>query len=251
MPKKSIFLVVALSLLIGVGCTDGITWQEFVSPVVITPQVVIKVGVEISPLKVEVEATLGPTQKTEIFVPVVVRKVEIRLQSTNMLAPSETIAVFSSPVPTQYLDTLIVTPTMAASAIESQKQITIDISEQTLEAYVGNTLVMTTAVSTGLVRTPTPIGTFRIREKMVADDMSGPGYYLTDVPYTMYFYGSYAIHGTYWHSNFGHPMSHGCVNLPTEKAQWLFEWVDPTLPEGKTWVRATEDNPGTLVVVRE
>ena len=43
---------------------------------------------------------------------------------------------------------------------------------------------------------------------------------------SLYFYGGYALHGTYWHANFGHPMSHGCVNLPTAEAEWLFHWAD-------------------------
>jgi lipoprotein-anchoring transpeptidase ErfK/SrfK len=55
--------------------------------------------------------------------------------------------------------------------------------------------------------------------------MSGPGYYLPGVPYTMYFYKGYGLHGTYWHSNFGTPMSHGCVNLKTEDAGWLYNWA--------------------------
>jgi lipoprotein-anchoring transpeptidase ErfK/SrfK len=55
--------------------------------------------------------------------------------------------------------------------------------------------------------------------------MSGPGYNLPNVPYTMYFYRGYAIHGTYWHNNFGSPMSHGCVNLATPDAQWLYNWA--------------------------
>jgi lipoprotein-anchoring transpeptidase ErfK/SrfK len=53
--------------------------------------------------------------------------------------------------------------------------------------------------------------------------MSGPGYYLPDVPYVMYFYKDYGLHGTYWHHNFGTPMSHGCVNFPTVDAGWIFE----------------------------
>jgi lipoprotein-anchoring transpeptidase ErfK/SrfK len=52
--------------------------------------------------------------------------------------------------------------------------------------------------------------------------MAGPGYYLPNVPYTMYFYRGYAIHGTYWHHNFGTPMSHGCVNMYTPDAEWMF-----------------------------
>jgi lipoprotein-anchoring transpeptidase ErfK/SrfK len=55
--------------------------------------------------------------------------------------------------------------------------------------------------------------------------MTGPGYYLPNVPYTMYFYGGYGLHGTYWHNNFGTPMSHGCVNLSTADSGWLFDWA--------------------------
>ena len=103
--------------------------------------------------------------------------------------------------------------------------IDIDLGNQTLTAYEGPAAVRTTPISTGLPRTPTPVGKYYIYVKLLKDDMRGPDYYLRDVPYTMYFYKGYGIHGTYWHSNFGHPMSHGCVNLPTPEAQWLFEWA--------------------------
>ncbi len=103
--------------------------------------------------------------------------------------------------------------------------IDVDLSRQTLTAYAGRTPVRSTLVSTGLPGTPTPVGKYHIYVKFIRDDMSGPDYYLPDVPYTMYFYRGYGIHGTYWHSNFGHPMSHGCINLPTEEAQWLFHWA--------------------------
>jgi LysM repeat protein len=116
-------------------------------------------------------------------------------------------------------------PTTAPSPPTGNRWIDVDLSAQRLTAYVGNTAVRSTLVSTGLPRTPTPTGRFSIYAKYVADDMAGPGYYLPDVPYTMYFYRGYAIHGTYWHSNFGHPMSHGCINLPTSEAKWLFYWA--------------------------
>ncbi len=103
--------------------------------------------------------------------------------------------------------------------------IDVNLSAQRLTAYVGGTAVRSTYVSTGLPRTPTPTGDYRIYVKYTADSMSGPGYYLPNVPYVMYFYRGYGIHGTYWHSNFGHPMSHGCVNLPTSEARWLFNWA--------------------------
>jgi lipoprotein-anchoring transpeptidase ErfK/SrfK len=80
-------------------------------------------------------------------------------------------------------------------------------------------------VSTGTSAHPTVTGQFRIWVKLATTDMSGPGYSLEDVPYTMYFYQGYGLHGTYWHDNFGTPMSHGCVNLKTPDAGWLFDFV--------------------------
>ena len=93
------------------------------------------------------------------------------------------------------------------------------------------------------------LGEYNVYWKLEKTLMAGADYYLPDVPYTMYFYGGYAIHGTYWHENFGQPMSHGCVNLRTEEAKQIFEWADPPLPPGQTQVVSTYDNPGTLVFV--
>jgi LysM repeat protein len=103
--------------------------------------------------------------------------------------------------------------------------IDVDLSAQRVTAYEGSTPVRSTLVSTGLASTPTPVGSYSIYVKYVSALMSGPGYYLPNVPYVMYFYRGYSLHGTYWHSNFGHPMSHGCVNLPTSEAHWLFNWA--------------------------
>ncbi|MFN2303441.1 MAG: L,D-transpeptidase, partial [Anaerolineales bacterium] len=107
---------------------------------------------------------------------------------------------------------------------QDERWIDIDLSEQRLFAYQGQTIVRSFLVSTGTWQHPTPIGRFAVWIKLRYTDMSGPGYYLPDVPYTMYFYQDYGIHGTYWHSNFGTPMSHGCVNMVTEEAGWLFNW---------------------------
>jgi lipoprotein-anchoring transpeptidase ErfK/SrfK len=103
--------------------------------------------------------------------------------------------------------------------------IDIDLTNQQLAAYEGQKLMRLTPVSTGLPRTPTPTGQYHIQIKLRYDDMSGIGYYLPNVPYVMYFHGGYGIHGTYWHARFGQPMSHGCVNIPTEVAEWLFDWA--------------------------
>ena len=104
--------------------------------------------------------------------------------------------------------------------------IDVNLSRQSLTAYSGQTPVFQTLVSSGLPGTPTVVGTFTIYAKYGLAPMSGPGYYLPNVPYIMYFYRGYGLHGTYWHSNFGQPMSHGCVNLATPDAQWLFNWAD-------------------------
>jgi LysM repeat protein len=107
----------------------------------------------------------------------------------------------------------------------SEKWIDINLSTQTLVAYSGQTAVFRALVSTGTWRYPTVVGTFRIYVKYVSTRMRGPGYDLPNVPYTMYFYHGYGMHGTYWHNNFGTPMSHGCVNLSTPDARWLFNWA--------------------------
>jgi lipoprotein-anchoring transpeptidase ErfK/SrfK len=105
------------------------------------------------------------------------------------------------------------------------KWIEIDVTRQTLTAWNDGQPLMTTLVSTGTRRTPTVRGTFRIRRKVVQQRMRGPDYDLPNVPWVMYFYRDYSVHGTYWHNNFGRPMSHGCVNMPTDKAGWLFQWA--------------------------
>jgi LysM repeat protein len=116
-------------------------------------------------------------------------------------------------------------PPAPSPAPTGGKWIDVNLSAQRVTAYVGNTPVRSTLASTGLPATPTPTGQYRIYVKYVSTLMTGPGYYLPNVPYTMYFYRGYGLHGTYWHSNFGRPMSHGCINLPTPEAQWLFNWA--------------------------
>jgi len=108
--------------------------------------------------------------------------------------------------------------------------IDVDLSEQRLTAYDASTPVRSTLVSTGLPDTPTPVGLFRIWIKLRYDDMAGADYYIEDVPYVMYFHEGYGLHGVTWHGNFGRPMSHGCVNLPTSEAEWLFHWAEVGTP---------------------
>jgi len=101
--------------------------------------------------------------------------------------------------------------------------IEIDLTNQILYAYRDNQLINGFKVSTGTSSYKTVTGTFKIFTKYPAITMTGPGYDLEGVPFSMFFYKGYAIHGTYWHNNFGTPMSHGCVNMNTENAAWIYD----------------------------
>jgi lipoprotein-anchoring transpeptidase ErfK/SrfK len=110
------------------------------------------------------------------------------------------------------------------------RSIVVSTGEQRIYAYEDGRMVRTHLVSTGRILTPTVLGDYRVYAKYRATDMSGPGYHLTQVPFTMYFHLGYGIHGTYWHNSFGRPMSHGCVNLPTAEAEWFFNFASIGTP---------------------
>ena len=141
-----------------------------------------------------------------------------------------------------------------------ERWIDVDLSEQKLRAWEGDSLFLESLVSTGLPWWPTPEGEFRIWVKLRATRMEGGEgryyYNLPNVPYVMFFQNNsvpgwrgYGLHGTYWHNDFGNQHSHGCVNLPTPIAEKLYYWVTPTLAQGKSMVYASEENPGTRVVI--
>jgi lipoprotein-anchoring transpeptidase ErfK/SrfK len=125
-------------------------------------------------------------------------------------------------------------------------------------AYEGKKMVYDFLISSGLWgRTPT--GKFKIWAKVRYQKMEGgfgPTYYnLPNVPYVMFFYNTevsqsagFSFHGTYWHDNFGHPMSHGCINMRTEDAALLYYWANPDLA-GLESTYASEKNPGTTVEI--
>jgi lipoprotein-anchoring transpeptidase ErfK/SrfK len=119
-----------------------------------------------------------------------------------------------------------------------EREIVVSLSAQRLWAYDAGELVLATWVSTGTAETPevtTPVGHWRILHKVDVEDMEGTisdeYYFVEDVPHVMYFddLGN-ALHGTYWHSNFGAPMSHGCVNLPLDVAAWMYDWAPVGTP---------------------
>ncbi|GAB4518746.1 MAG: hypothetical protein OHK0046_26750 [Anaerolineae bacterium] len=109
-------------------------------------------------------------------------------------------------------------------SITRGKQIIVDLSDSRIYAFEDAQLLRSVVVSTGLPATPTVQGDFTIWHRTPAQTMSGPGYYLPNVQWVQYFYQGYGIHGTYWHNNFGQPMSHGCVNLPNDEAEWFYNF---------------------------
>ncbi len=126
-----------------------------------------------------------------------------------------------------------------------KKRVEVSLTQQTLTAYEGDKVVLKTKISSGIqtpppypngIPTETPRGTFHVQTKMPSKHM-GDGnltsdveaYELPGVPWASFFEPKtgVAFHGTYWHNNFGIPMSHGCVNMRTEEAKWLFRWLTP------------------------
>ncbi|MBI2040085.1 L,D-transpeptidase [Candidatus Microgenomates bacterium] len=160
----------------------------------------------------------------------------------------------------QYLESIAQSPNEdevvlgTTNTAGEEKWIEVSLSEQRLRAWEGSRLVMEYPISGGKWA-PTPTGTFHIWYKTRSQKMSGGSkelgtyYYLPNVPNNMFFYKGYAVHGAYWHNNFGQPMSHGCVNSPLASAAQLFEWAGPVVPAGVNAVRATAENPGTRVLV--
>ena len=153
----------------------------------------------------------------------------------------------------------LIQPANVLGDTTSNKRIEVDLSNQRLYAFEGDHKVFDFLVSTGKYNR-TPTGEFTIWIKLRYTKMSGGNkalgtyYYLPNVPFTMFFSNAqypshlgYGIHGTYWHSNFGHPMSHGCINMKTEEVEQLYYWAHPTGEKGT--IKATSDNPGTKVII--
>lgn len=174
---------------------------------------------------------------------------------------TETNGVFmgqSFVVPTN-LSTLAFQDNILGEKSASSKKIFVDLTNQRLYAFEGNNLAYNFLISSGKWG-QTPTGDFSIWIKLKYTRMAGGNknlgtyYNLPNVPFTMYFYNNeipksrgFGLHGTYWHSNFGRPMSHGCVNLKTEDAEKLYYWTDP--PPSASTTYASEEYPGTPITI--
>ncbi|WP_437971047.1 L,D-transpeptidase [Sorangium sp. So ce260] len=145
-------------------------------------------------------------------------------------------------------------------ARDGKKWIDISIRRQMLVAYEGTRPVFAALISSGRSGMADPEetdatvrGSFYIHAKHVSttmdgDDEASEAFDLRDVPYTQYFHEGYALHGAYWHDEFGKARSHGCINLAPADAAWLFEWTEPAVPP--EWHGALNiEGGGTLVYV--
>lgn len=143
---------------------------------------------------------------------------------------------------------------IAVFAVE--KRVEVDLTNQRLYAYEDGRKVYDFLISSGKIKTPTPTGAFwpwmklRYTTMQGGSKQTGDQYRLLNVPYVIYFYNQnfpknawYALHGTYWHNNFGHPMSHGCVNLQTTDMAKLYYWIDTVSYNAKG------EGSGTIITI--
>jgi hypothetical protein len=196
------------------------------SPLAVEIQPTASIDLSPTPGAESIEATLPADLPTETPVE------QPTEQPTQELLPTAE-PTWSGSLSLEYVQN---TPTSEAAAMappsspgysggSGEHWIDVNLSQQRVYAYEGNNVANSFLVSTGTWGTPTVTGKYHIYVKLRYTDMTGPDYYLPNVPYTMYFFQGYGLHGTYWHHNFGTPMSHGCVNLSIPDAAWLYNFA--------------------------
>ena len=191
--------------------------------------------------------------------------------SLKLLVEGKTLPIPPEEKSAQFHGTNAIPPTLAfLSQITGvlgvhefgEKHIEVDLTNQRVYAFEGGQKVYEFIVSTGKWA-PTPTGEFTIWSKVRSQKMSGGSqalhtyYYLPNVPYVMFFANNdiakargFSLHGTYWHENFGHPMSHGCINMRIEDAHVLYDWANPPVTNTKAWsTLASAEIPGTRVII--
>jgi lipoprotein-anchoring transpeptidase ErfK/SrfK len=141
------------------------------------------------------------------------------IQDANQIYPGQTLIIPAAGVwvPTEK----DAPPAPSATG----KAIVVSLKNQRIYAYENGHLVHSALMSSGKPGTETVQGDYRIYVKYPSAHMTGPDYDIPDVPWTMYFYQGYGIHGAYWHNDFGREMSHGCVNLETSEAKWFYDFA--------------------------
>jgi hypothetical protein len=147
-------------------------------------------------------------------------------------------------------------PAPLPSGVGAIPWIDVDLQQQILALYEDGEPRYLTLVSTGKRGHETPLGTYRIGDKVGTWDMTSRAgaaepYHVEAVPWVMHFWPRYALHGAYWHDGFGGVRSHGCINLALLDAQWIFEHVQPALPPGWSLAWESPEAPGTTLRVRK
>ncbi|MBN1260963.1 MAG: L,D-transpeptidase [Anaerolineae bacterium] len=136
------------------------------------------------------------------------------------------------------------------SRAQADKRIEVYIHDQVLLCFEGDEMVFNTPIASGVHGTDTPLGEFHVLYKRYTRRMVGADYDLAGVPYPVYItQNGVAIHGTYWHNDYGQRHSHGCLNIPSSAARWIFRWVDP-VANYTQYTHQADPGEGTPVVVR-
>ncbi len=157
--------------------------------------------------------------------------------------------------PLELAQRIMANPDKVLGENNQEKWIEIDLTTQRLYAHEGNAVVFNFPISSGLPWFPTVTGEFHLWAKVRSQRMSGGDiaagtfYDLPNVPFVQYFYQGYGLHGTYWHSDFGKPRSHGCINLSIPDAEKLFFWTQPLLLSDQYANTHILPEEGTKVVI--
>ncbi len=164
-----------------------------------------------------------------------------RVEACRWIAERDVAAAFATTVP--------------PGVRQGEKWMDINLARQTLVAYVAHRPVYATVISSGKDGYATKAGIFRIYWKVGQTDMKNEvgadeQYLASSVPWSMFFWKGQALHGAYWHDDFGIPKSHGCVNLAPQDARYLFDWATPTVPVGGSYVWSGVNRPGIVLQVR-
>jgi lipoprotein-anchoring transpeptidase ErfK/SrfK len=118
-----------------------------------------------------------------------------------------------------------------APVTKTSRNIVVNLSEQRIYLFENGQVVDSFLISSGKDGYSSHTGSFRITAKLTSQNMGNrdlskaPNYFTENVPDVMYYNGDEALHGAYWHNNFGTVMSHGCVNMPLDKAASVFDWA--------------------------
>lgn len=138
---------------------------------------------------------------------------------------------------------------------DADKYIHVDLAAQLVTAFEGETLVLSARCSSGTKGSRTPAGDFLTYHKGPSIHMTNQGdavnniYDLPGVPWCTFFTGAgNAFHGTYWHNDYGRPRSHGCVNLTSEAAKFIYRWTRPTVPPGTDYLHLPGEGTRVQIV---